>query len=394
MANLPKKVAESQQIKEEMIPFNNIVRFDQNVAFNLKDLPQNFQDDAPLIRDMILYFANQYKANLFGYCRFTINDFCRIMGYSKNHLQYKHPLIESGYMKAPEYRGHKFESIFEYTLFRIFQQKIVLSRPAKFVGNDMKGVNLKSLDVVSEIQVAYDENKPDRRIYDIRLADTFIGSIMELYVNIDLNDYLSIGNTKGNDKIKNLYLLLASFQHMALSTGDGKMDSVNFDLLCNVAQINAKEPKHRKETLNKYLQVLSNKRSLRYSYKFFVARGQRQAYSLEVQFDATARILEAEKPTILFAELNKKLTELFTKLMETNGMFKNHVDKLMETEGYSQYDCYQQFITNKNAYVSEKLEAIRVARDQAYKNGLKKTFETSRELDLLYQHYVGFLMKL
>jgi hypothetical protein len=164
--------------------------------------------------------------------------------------------------------------------------------------------------------------------------------------------------------------------------------------LCNVAQINAKEPKHRKETLNKYLQVLSNKRSLRYSYKFFVARGQRQAYSLEVQFDATARILEAEKPNILFAELNKKLTELFTKLMETNGMFKNYVDKLMETEGFSQYDCYQQFITNKNAYVSEKLEAIRVARDQAYKNGLKKTPETSRELDLLYQHYVGFLMKL
>lgn len=338
------------------------VRLDRNLFYNLPDIQRNFKEDATLARDIIIFLAHSYKTDLFGYTNFSIHDFCKLMGYKSPNLQKTHPIFETGAIKPPTLLGHEFKSVFEYTLYRLAANNIPLSRIEKTQIPSMKELNVSFVQIISDIRVSYNVNRPQKRFYSFKLGRGFVENLISFYVTLSLKDYLRVASNKNSGRIKNLYIYLAGMQNVLIYNNTNVL-TPNFELLCEIASIEDQLPKHRKFTLNKYLKNIAENSDLKFQIEFYAEKGQKQAYSIRLIFDATQLHLEGNKKNLFFKLLNERLRQAF------DDQFPQYTDN---------FELFQQWLTNR-AYDKELKD--RIIRD-IYKASFMSEHEKSEDLSL------------
>jgi hypothetical protein len=323
---------------DQLFNWLDMVRLDKNLFYNLPDLQQTFGDDAGLVMDIIVYLSHSYKNDLFGFSNFSLLEFCNIMGYKKANLQATHPDIKSGKFPAPSMDEHEFKSIFEYTLWRMASRNIPLSNTEKTQIPSMKEVNVKFVQVFSDLKVMYDIKKMDRRVYSYKLGQGFLENMLQFYITMSISNYLKVATNKHKDRIRSLYTHLAGMRHVVANNKITKL-TPNFNMLCGIAGVPKNSlPKHKKEVLDKYLKQISEESDLKFKYRFYVAAKQKQAYSLELEFEDTFTF-EGERKNIFFSELNILLRQIYVSVYPKYS---------------SDHDLFQKWLNNRSKDIELK----------------------------------------
>jgi len=96
-----------------------ISRIDRAVADNIKDIQRSFGNQSGIVQDFIVFISRRLKVDLFGYTRFTIQEFCRHTGRRRQELAMVHPDFASGKLLPPVIRGFAFQTVLDYALYTL-----------------------------------------------------------------------------------------------------------------------------------------------------------------------------------------------------------------------------------------------------------------------------------
>ncbi len=340
-----------------IVSTKDISRIDQSVADNLKDIERSFGIDSGIVTDFIVFVTKKLKTDLFGYTRFTLNDFCKESGRNKQDLCKKHPVFKRIEAEIPDYFGHKFETVFDYVLFRMLEKNIIFSKDYSYHDGGQV-IHLKNFPILKDIKLNIDRNSNGVKVYEIRVSDQLIDGFMKRYYTIESNGYRMVGKGRGGDGRKRLFIFLYKTKHI-MSSQNTVITRFPIDYLAQIADVDVKEDRLRKVSIKRVLDAIRKNGEIPFSYTF-------------VQGDATKKNQENYWVEIDFSEAmsNKELLEP----RGDNSFFKNLLVELKFSfeRKYStvniknEKDSFQRWLTNSFADLDEKIQIVQSVHYRAY----------------------------
>ncbi len=334
-----------------------ISRIDQSVADNLKDIELSFGMDAGIVTDFIVFVTKKLKTDLFGYTQLTLSEFCKESGRNKQDLCARHPIFEKNGAEVPDYFGHKFESVFDYVIFRMIKENIIFTKNYSYNDNG-KVIHLQNFPILKDIKLNIDRNSNGVKVYEIRVSDQLLTGFMKRYYTIESNGYRMVGKGRGGDGRKRLFIFLYKTKHI-LSSQNTTITRIPIDYLAQIANIEVKENKLRKVSVKRVLDAIRVNGQLPFTYTF-------------VQGDPTKRFQENYWVEMDFAEAmnHRELSEprgdnsFFTNLLyDLKFYFDN---KYSDVSIKGEKDQFQRWLTNSSVDLNEKSEIVQSAHYRAY----------------------------
>ena len=243
-----------------MNPSATVTRFDKNLAHNTYDF-ERYAEDATLIRNLVVYIAFSYQEDLFGYGTLDPAKFARHMGYKDHRSLYK---------KAPEpaqLQGLKpaalqalrendddyvWDDLLDNALYKMAHQPLSLS----FGGKIAAGQSYARIDtmlILNSVSVYFDPKNPQKRYYKYQASKDFITNLSRYFLMLNLGSFTRLRE----NRLQPLYLYLCNLREtLRLKNTVG---TPHFDMICNYAGINDREPKQRKKKINKKLALIQQK---------------------------------------------------------------------------------------------------------------------------------------
>lgn len=326
-------------------------RIDRSVADNLNDIRKSFGDDAGIVKDFVVFISKKLKKDLFGYTQFTLNDFCKETGRNRQDLAKKHPyFIDNPKAVIPEYFGHEFVSVFDYTLFTMLQKNIIFSK-SYVVNKQNEVIYLKNFPILKDIQLNRNRKSNTIKLYEIRISDEWLEGFISRYYTIETSGYAQIGKGKGGDGRKSLYLILQRTRHQ-LKNQNEHITRFTVDYLSNLAEIEVQEPRYRKKSLKRILDFLQVNGNMPFTYRFIRAdesKLSQKEYWIEFDFSESLQIKR-------FAETRNEhiFYNLLLRELQASYTFK-YKDLIIEGET----DPFQRWLNNPNADLSLKIDIVK-----------------------------------
>jgi hypothetical protein len=364
------------ELKNGLHSWIDQVRLDRNLFLNLPDINRSFNDDATLAKDIIVFMAHRYKADIFGYTSFNLNDFCATMKYKKPNLSKLHPLFEDPNNRPPMIEGYEFKSTFDYVMYQLAANNVPLSSVKSTQIPTLKAFNVSFIQIISDIKIVYDTRKPQNKIYSLSLGRGFMENLINFYVSISLTDYISVASNKHSGRIRNLYVYLAGMLPVLIYNKNTVL-TPNFEMLCGIAGIEDKEPKHRKQRLIKYLETIRNNTTLKFDPQFIVGKDQKQAYTINLTFDMSNVNVESIKKNMYFKNIYDSFKEAYCK------RFPDRPDD---------FENFQNWLTDRENDQAIKDKVIRDAHRQTYMNSEKDVSE-DQQLQFMMSEFLQNLKK-
>lgn len=335
----------------------SISRIDQSVADNLKDIELSFGIDSGIVTDFIVFVTKKLKTDLFGYTRFTLNEFCNESGRNRQDLQKRHLIFQKSDAKVPDYFGHKFETVFDYVLFRMIKENIIFSKDYSYNDGE-RVIHLKNFPILKDIKLNIDRNSNGIKVYEIRVSDQLLNGFMKRYYTIESSGYRMVGKGRGGDGRKKLFIFLYKTKHI-LGSQNTTITRLPIDYLAQIADVDVKENKLRKVSIKRVLDAIRKNGEIPFSYTF-------------VQGDATKKNQENYWVEIDFSEAmnNKELWEP----RGDNSFFKNLLVELRfsferkypNVNIKDEKDSFQRWLTNSFADLDEKIQIVQSVHYRAY----------------------------
>ncbi len=252
-----------------------LVRFDRNIAKNGISFTK-FEKDGDLMFDLVVYFANSYQDNFFGFGRLDVDDFCKKMHYKKSNLFKTHPsprqFLRPGIKKEFNKLKAKSENIpngkasvnkddFFYTvldnaLFRLSDEGVDFRFKVKT--DDVNNSASSSIMIIKVINKQYKDVTNSKNsdlkkiVYYYTLHDDFINNLTKWFLNINL---FSVSKLRKSNSVY-LYSYLKNLQLDLVAMDKTFTDSVNFDLLLELGQISIASPRLAKQKLISKLETI------------------------------------------------------------------------------------------------------------------------------------------
>ncbi len=246
-------------------------KYAQGLVDDIFALRQNFGEMENIIRDILVFLANKYERDLFGYVRFDIKEFADTLGYKTSSLQkdYIKKISKDGNVRLqiPSlYNGHQWDSYIEYALLYMLRTNFVWT-------SDYRGkIKMESYQLLSELII--EKGPRDKRIYSVKLGYFTSTSFFKEYVNIDYSKYIQIqkmaARINGSTSMTNLYLYLMK-GYRSCCYDSTYVFSTTVDILSELMDYNITEDNHRdrkrriKASLDKMVGMLEN---IGFSYTF------------------------------------------------------------------------------------------------------------------------------
>lgn len=333
-------------------------RIDRSVADNLNDIRKSFGEDAGIVKDFIVFISKNLKKDLFGYTKFTIQDFCKESGRNRQDLAKKHPYFVSN-PKAiiPEYFGHEFVSVFDFALFNMLQKNIIFAK-SYAVNTKNELVHLKNFPILKDIKLNRDRKSNSIKIYEIRISDEWLDGFISRYYTIETNGYPKIGKGRGGDGRKSLYLILQRTRHQLLSQKE-TIARFTVNYLADLAELVVEENRFRKKSLKRVLDFFMEKGDFPFSYKFVKAdptKINQEEYWVEFDFSVAANVTsltEKRGDHIFYITLVNELKAVF-------------VYKYGNLTIKDETDTFQRWLTNNEADNDIKVDVLIEAYYKAY----------------------------
>lgn len=368
---------------EEGKKTNALSRIPQSMSFDNTVLERAYQEEAIILRDVIVYVINKKAKNLWDEFTFSLEDFCKEMGYDRSNLQRtKEQFVNPSkkeLQKLPIIDEHNFDSAFEYALYRGMKENIVISRRGD------KDIEFRSYRVIEDLKVYYNKNtkKDTKRIYSIRLASELMENIFKEYFLIDYKDYSGIKASTTNllGGFRNFYVFMAQMISLAKqhTTEENNSFIVAIDKLATILNIKSTE-EHTKRKFNVKKALNKLKDSLeRTSFDFeFVKNGGRFAYYVKFSFPKeTLAYFDEKLRAVFFHKLFEECSDEFLK-----NVLGIQVNK-------SQWEDYQRKINTKEVRVKfiewfldqRDMKAKEIIFRRVYQNTYRVQYPVDKPID-------------
>jgi hypothetical protein len=248
-----------------------ISRIDRAIADNLDALKKTYGRDHEIARDFIIFISTSLKTDMFGFTRFTMSDFIKVVGRDRRELSSKHSYLTDKSAEIVEYKGHQFISVFDYVLHLLQSRNLIFSKAYSYL-NQGRTVEMEGIQIIKQLKITTDTKNGNSKVYDIRLSEDFLNGFISRYYTFEVTGYPKVGKGKGGDGRKTLYLMLSKAMHQNISD-KVKYSWYSVDFLCKICDVHFSEPAERKRLITKYLNNLIEKGGLKIAYEFVIKHG-------------------------------------------------------------------------------------------------------------------------
>ncbi|HKG05346.1 MAG TPA: hypothetical protein VKB19_02755 [Pedobacter sp.] len=253
-------------------------RIDRAVADNINDLQRSFGAQAGLVQDFIVFISRRLKVDLFGYTRFTMQEFCAQTGRTRQELAVVCPDFLSGKALPPIIQGFAFQTVLDYALYCMMERNIIFSSRYEVRQKD-KVIHMHNFPILKDLRLNFGRSSNEQKIYEIRVSDELINGFLSRYYTLNAESYRQVGKGRGGDGRKKLLLYLSKLSHVLQSSGLQET-LVPLDRLCDFAEIDDRRPGHKKQNLIRALGYLQDKGKLQFVFEFV----SRPAYQVRLVF--------------------------------------------------------------------------------------------------------------
>lgn len=342
-------------------------RIDRSVADNITDIQKSFGEDAPIVMDFIIFISKRLKENFFGYAKFTLSDFAESTGWNKQDLCAVHPyFIRNPKAEPPEYYGHVFKTVFDYSLYQTLQKNIIFSKHYSYSSNkDERQIRLENFPILKDIKLNINRKSNAIKIYDIRASDQMIQGFINRYYTLETNGYKLVGKGKGGNARKKLYITIYKTRHLLITQ---QLFKTRFacDYLCKIAEIKETEPRFKKRAVERILKSLKDPKKGNIPFKYDWVKNDpankaQEAYWVEVDFfvdNPAPELSETRGDNKFFHELYKNLREFYESQYK-----KSYRDEK---------DAFQKWLNSSYVDVERKGECLIKAYFLAYNQNISK----------------------
>ena len=273
---------------------SELSRIPQSLVFDFNAIDRKFGEEAPIVRDIIVFAARQKMNDLWGEVVFSMEDFCNEFGHNRTTMQRTLKRFEetpANMLPVIEGDVHSWDSLFEYALYRALHENLVINRR-----RDGKDV-VDSYQIIEKLIVSYKgkgvSKKRQKRTYLLKLSDKLLDNLLNEYYLIDYEDYkgLKSNQLQSVGAYRNFYMymarMIATIRYKDKKEEEEKKEHnyiISIDDLCNVFNSNYSKSYDRKKyvrnTLDKVQKSLKNT-PFKYS---FVKNGTRYLYFVSFTF--------------------------------------------------------------------------------------------------------------
>ncbi|NQX54444.1 hypothetical protein HQN86_12535 [Pedobacter panaciterrae] len=295
---------------------HTLSRIDRAVADNIKDIQRSFGTQAGLVQDFIVFISHRLKTDLFGYTRFTLQDFCKQTGRNRQDLALLCADFVSGKFAAPVIEGFAFQTVFDYGLYSMMERNIIFSSRYEVREKDSVLV-MHSFSILKDLRLNFVRGIKEQKVYEVRLSDELLQGFLSRYYTVNTESYKLVGKGRGGDSRKKLLLYLSKLSHVVQTSGHLET-VVPLDRLCEFADITDVRPAHKKQNLVRVLNHLIVVGKFGFKYVFTSRNG----YMVTLAFEPTLsrRLLQNEHN--FYHRLLSGLRSVFdTQKVQSSGSF-------------------------------------------------------------------------
>lgn len=322
---MAKKSDSSNKLTDNYTPL--AVRFPQALTLDFTALRNSFGSDYSLITDIIVFLSQGQKADLFNTIRFSLSDFAKKMNYNKDNLRRSE--IEFNKKNLPTLRGHVYDGVFEYALFRMLKENVI------FEGNYQGKYRAQSFQLIREIEVYNNEKVNSQRKYIVKASNFLLETMFKEFFILNLEDYVLAGKLNKNNRNtvgagRNLYMALIRGMHLALNQHKKGLEPIfetNVDNLSMACGFDMQRlPQDRKKALKKLLEKFAQLQNLKFEYEFFCKTNSRFPYHIKIKYtteniNAYETELETKFYNLTFAMLENKYKDLYPQFQNAENSF-------------------------------------------------------------------------
>jgi len=283
-------------------------RIDRAVADNLKDIERSFGNQAGIVQDFIVFISRKLRVDLFGFTRFTLQEFCKETGRRRQELALLHPDFISGKRKSPEIQGYLFNTVFDYALYSMMERNIIFSSKYE-IKNSGQVIQMYNFPILKEVKLNFERNSNEQKIYDVRLSNELLSGFLTRYYTVDSEAYKLIGKGRGGEGRKRLLIYLSKLNHVLLSTGASNQTTIPIDRLCEFAGIDDPKPSHKKQNLTRVLDYIIDKGKCSFQYEY-IGSG-KVSYMVNLVFSPTTDKITLQKEHSFYFRLMEGLKSFF-----------------------------------------------------------------------------------
>ena len=293
-----------------------------NESSNTEVLEVLFDSAGSIMSDIIIYAASSQMKDLFGECWFTINDFCKAMGYERTRLQRKLPqdILEKLFGNQPpiymtEQNGrkieHPIENSFEAAIYRLGTSNLVVA-----YSKDGKS-KYKFIQIFDsfEIKDDFSTKKKTKRVYNIHLSKDLLNTLFTEYNLIELKDYRKLPNRKGYRKF---YLNLTRMIYLIkykIEQGIEPCFTATVDQLADIFEVHITNNADRKKKVTSILNAINkNLEVTKFKFQYVKGEGDRWAYTVQFLFEEeTLNYFDEKLKAVLLSKYYENLQSEFLK---------------------------------------------------------------------------------
>ena len=247
----------------KLIETPNLSRIPQSLTFDISAIDRKFGEEAPIIRDIIVFAARTKLRDLWGEVIFTMDEFCSEFGHNRTTMQRtlkKFENVAEAQLPIIEGDSHLWDSLFEYSLYRALNENIVINRK-----RDGKEV-VDSYQIIEKLVVSYKDKgksgKREKRTYLLKLSDKLLDNLLNEYYLIDYEDYKRLSSTQLSSvgAYRNFYMymarMIANIRYKNKKQEEEKTEHnyiTSIDDLCKILNSNYSESYDRKKYVRKTL---------------------------------------------------------------------------------------------------------------------------------------------
>lgn len=348
-----------------------MIRMDNNIVLNGLDFINSFQDEGPLIFDIVIFSGFEQQKNLFGLEEFNLHEFCNTMGYQHRNLTKEHP--NPKWANTNKGVDMPFTNIFENALWRMYTENLIFSKKVEDKSQGMTGVKLKSYKLIDELG-KYSYQKKNMYKYEYTLDPILKDHMNTFFSDIDIESIKKLRKPRAVF----LYLTLLSLRDQFL---DNVIDKVTpyFNFLVEQAQINASKDAKKKYALTTKLEIIKERSSLKFDYEFYNLKG-KYDYGVNIYFPKEENLKDKQKKLINSAfndALINNLIVLFREKYQQRG--KLNQDRFNKWIVSPNYDKEEKI----NCYLATSMLVKRISSEDAKKfcyNEAMRFFQIRKEV--------------
>ena len=260
-------------------------------SYNSVLIERLYEAGGNVMLDLIIYLGSYHLKDLFGTSWFSVEDFCRKMGYDRTNLQRK---LDSRQLAAmfgknmqPEYVctdtagqriSHPIETVFEAALYKLGLENLCYPTIGEDGRTSYNFVQiLKRFDIMTDFKT----KKSTKRLYSAVVSPEIKNFMFSLYNLLELQDYRSLPS-----RYRYFYLELSKMVYLIkykTTKNEAPFYVLTVDQLAKKLGIEIAEPKDRKKKVASILKKMNT--YLKYTnFNFSFVKGDHERWAYTVLF--------------------------------------------------------------------------------------------------------------